>query len=57
MILTRPQRVALKRIYDRNEWDGSYREFRRTVQQGWGCIMVKWCNMWLGIEDDGYTHS
>ena len=20
-------------------------------------LMVKWCNMWLGIEPDGYTHS
>lgn len=35
----------------------SYREFRRTVQYGSGCIMVPWCGMWLGIEPDGYTHS
>jgi hypothetical protein len=27
------------------------------VVPGHGCIMVKWCNMWLGIEPDGYTHS
>lgn len=20
-------------------------------------IMIKWCNMWLGIEPDGHVHS
>ena len=57
MKLTREQREALKRVYDRHETSGSYLDFRRTVQQGWDCIMVKWSGMWLGIEKDGYTHS
>ena len=62
MILTKQQQVALKRIYDRetgmpDNWKGSYLNFRRTVQQGYDCIMIKWCGMWLGIEKDGYTHS
>jgi len=58
MYLTKAQRHALKRVYDRpTKWQGSYREFRRTVQPGYDCIMVKWCHMWLGIEKDGYTHS
>lgn len=38
----------------------SYRRFRKTVQPlffGDGCVMVKFSNMWLGIERDGYTHS
>ena len=35
----------------------TYRQFRRTAQMGYGCIMVPWCNMWLGIETDGYIHS
>lgn len=36
----------------------SYKQFRRTVVRGdFGCIMVQWCSMWLGIERDGYTHS
>lgn len=35
----------------------SYREFRKTVQSGWDCLMVKWQGMTLGIEHDGYTHS
>jgi hypothetical protein len=57
-VLTREQRVALKKLYDR-DWDkpDSYLEFRRTVQPGWDCIMVEWCGMWLGIEPDGHTHS
>ncbi len=68
MNLTRQQREALKRIFDRGQrsenkgqaWQGTYREFRRTVQPyfgGDGCVMVPWCGMWLGIETDGYTHS
>ena len=35
----------------------TYRQFRRQVIPGWGCIMLHWQNMWLGIEKDGYTHS
>jgi hypothetical protein len=61
--LNRAQRVALKRVYDRAEIrnpDGSketYRQFRKTVQGGFDCVMVYWFGMWLGIEQDGYTHS
>tara|TARA_R100001086_G_scaffold245869_1_gene177352 strand:+ start:1410 stop:1589 length:180 start_codon:yes stop_codon:yes gene_type:complete len=57
-VLTREQRVAIKKLYDR-DWNKpeSYLEFRRTVQLGWDCVMVPWCGMWLGIETDGYTHS
>ena len=35
----------------------SYMQFRRTVQQGYDCLMVQWAGMWLGIEADGHTHS
>lgn len=34
-----------------------WRGFRSRVQDGPGCIMVPWRDMWLGIEPDGYTHS
>jgi hypothetical protein len=34
-----------------------YRKFRRTVQPGPDCVMVKFAGMWLGIEPDGHTHS
>jgi hypothetical protein len=27
------------------------------VQFSFDCAMVHWCGMWLGIEQDGYTHS
>ena len=73
MKLTKEQRKALKAVYDRqpifrgetgalisHPWDSdrmTYRDFRKTVQQGYDCIMVPWCGMWLGIESDGYTHS
>ena len=77
--LTRQQREALKRVYDRmpifeyidhqthniissgaaNDRPITYRQFRRmAVTPSYDdCIMVPWCNMWLGIEPDGYTHS
>lgn len=37
----------------------TYRQFRRHVYRpGYDdCVMVPWCQMWLGIETDGYTHS
>jgi len=84
MNLTRQQREALKRVFDRHpipadyddrclyhiNCDGrpqvrnrevyevmTYRQFRKTVQPGYGCAMVPWAGMWLGIEKDGYTHS
>ena len=53
----RAQREALRRVYLRLQNPPKYREFRRTVQPGPGCIMVPYCGMWLGIEPDGYTHS
>jgi len=57
MVLTRLQREALKRTWLRDTQQISYREFRRGVLPGSGCVMVRWCGMWLGIEPDGYTHS
>lgn len=66
--LTRSQRIALKKVYDRRPlflagYYGldtarqSYRQFRKLVSPGPGCIMIPWCGMYLGIEPDGYTHS
>ena len=60
LTLTKPQRKAVKRVYDRKMEAPqllSYRQFRATVQPGYDCIMLQWCGMWLGIEKDGYTHS
>ena len=55
---TKPQRRAIYRKF-RQSADGSpnYRAFRRRVEAGHDCLMLKWCGMWLGIEPDGYTHS
>jgi hypothetical protein len=78
-VLTREQRQALKRVYDRQaltpiDHNGSlvaarwanyspdrpvmtYRQFRKLARVSFGALMVPWCGMWLGIEQDGYTHS
>ena len=60
--ITRAQREALKRIYDRDPAVApSYLAFRRTVKGPFyksdPCVMVQWKGMFLGVESDGYTHS
>lgn len=58
MKLTRQQREALKRVYDRDRnVASSYLAFRRRILPGYDCIMIHWAGTWLGIEKDGYTHS
>jgi hypothetical protein len=55
--LNKAQRQSLLRKWLQDNQNLSYLQFRRAVQPGWDCVMVKWCGMWLGIERDGYTHS
>lgn len=60
--LTKPQRQSLHRVWLRTCGPGylgtvRYREFRRQVQPGPGCVMINFAGMWLGIEPDGLTHS
>ena len=59
-VLNKAQAKALKRVYDRDPSVAkNYRAFRRTAfaSTANGCAMVPWKGMWLGIEEDGYTHS
>lgn len=55
--LNRAQQQSLLRKWLQDNQGLSFLAFRRTVQPGWDCVMVRWCGMWLGIEKDGYTHS
>lgn len=67
--LNKAQQRALKNVFDRgpiyvrigpgHERPISYRQFRKQVRYDFlcNCAMVEWCGMWLGIEEDGYTHS
>ena len=55
--LNKAQRQALYRKWVQSNQGMTYRQFRQTVHGGWGCVMVEWSGMWLGIESDGYTHS
>jgi hypothetical protein len=72
MKLTKQQREAVKRLYDRSP-DGavSYLNFRRRfrlysswqVSESFGSsglgdyIGGQWCGMFIGIETDGHTHT
>ena len=56
---TKLQRVALKRLWLRDP-SRTYRNLRVNVQGTFGCdgaVVIRWNNMWLCIETDGYTHS
>jgi len=58
-MITRDQREAIKRLYDRSS-DGavSYLAFRRRFRLCLGdYIGAQWCGMFIGIETDGHTHS
>jgi len=55
--LNKDQAQSLLRKWQQNNQGLTYLQFRRTVQPGWDCVMVQWSGMWLGIEEDGYTHS
>jgi hypothetical protein len=56
---TKPQRKALYKLWQRIDPKDNvkYIEFRKRIEPGPGCIMVRYANMWLGIEPDGYTHG
>lgn len=55
--LTRAQRESVYRLWCRSSQGMSYRAFRKTVHGCFDYVMVQWCNMYMGIELDGYTHS
>lgn len=58
--LTREQRVALLSVYHR-DWGKfekpSYMQWRRNARRMRGddrCILVKWCDMWIGVSDTAH---
>ena len=63
--LTTEQQAALWRVWNRSPawWGGNrprYCDFMREAVSmigGNGCVIVKAGAMYLGIEQDGYTHS
>tara|TARA_R110000744_G_scaffold105458_1_gene201521 strand:- start:763 stop:963 length:201 start_codon:yes stop_codon:yes gene_type:complete len=66
MRITRPQREALYRLYQRqykgpNGWSlfkPSYMKFRRSAHRAFGdCVMKDMGWAVVGIEADGYTHT
>ena len=57
MNINKAQQKSLFRKWQQNNQGVSYLQFRRSVVSGFGCIMVEWSGMWLGIESDGYCHS
>lgn len=58
--LTKQQRRALKRVYDKQAIYTNYRQFRKSVMGTIGmdnAVVVNWAGMFLAIERDGYTHT
>ena len=59
MKLTKPQQKSLLRKWQQDSHNLTFMKFRRTVAPmvAADAVVVKWGNMWLAIEADGYTHS
>ena len=60
MRITKQQAQSLHNKWVQNDQGVSYLVFRRSVEPTFGCddaIVVKWCDMWLCIETDGYCHT
>jgi hypothetical protein len=72
MTMNKRQQRALKALFDRGpifhvevvnhvklKVVTSYLGFRRSAHYSSlnGCWMVPWAGMWIGIEEDGHTHS
>ena len=58
--MTDEQKIALINRWKHSDQDMTLEEFTDTAQPTIGmddAIVVKWSNMWLAIEADGYTHS
>ena len=60
MRLTKPQSESLLRKWQQDDQGLTFLGFRKLVQSTNfmdDAVVVKWCNMFLAIETDGYTHS
>ena len=60
MNITQAQSDTLVRKWEQDNQGLTLAEFVKTAQPliaGNGCIMVPWCGMWVGIEEDGYAHT
>jgi hypothetical protein len=58
--MTPAQHNALVRKHTQDDQGMTLQQFLESAHPTFGCdnaITVKWCNMWLAIETDGYTHS
>lgn len=57
---TPEQKAAAFRKWKQNDQDMTWAEFFHTAEHTFGCdgaIAIKWCDMWLCIEEDGYCHT
>ena len=54
------QRALFNKYAQQRKWPfQTYIQFRRTAEyyHHMNCWMVPWCGMFVGIEEDGYTHT
>lgn len=52
------QKMALFRKWKQDDQGMSWCDFAKSAGISMdGCVMVRWCGIWLGIEKDGHTHS
>lgn len=55
---THAQMTTLFRKWKRSDNGMLWKDFARSAESGgFGCLVVKWCGMWLCIEPDGHSHT
>ena len=56
--LSTQQQMALASLFMRND-NGAlhFDDFMRRVSDYGDYVGLVWCNMFIGVEPDGYTHS
>ena len=61
MTYTTEQIESLHKLWQRHSQGfATFYQFLKSTEGligGSGCVMVRWCNMWVGVENDGYTHT
>jgi len=58
--MTEAQRTAIINRWKHDDQGKTLEEFIAAAQNTHfmdDAIVIRWCNMWLAIETDGYTHS
>lgn len=57
--ITDAQKQSIYKKWRINDQGMTWPEFLRSARlmPYDGCVIVRWCGMWVGVEKDGYAHT